>query len=195
MKRLILMGGRPWLSEEGGKKFVDVLFRYFPKQAKVAFCMFAQSESDWAETQKVNREMFVRFAGKRRLEYQTIMPESIAAVSAWADIVYIPGGDPFVLQEKLAACGDIAKLWDGKVIAGSSAGADIFCTAYTYLRNKTMGTGFDWVHATCIPHWRGAFEAYTDKDWDWVEAESLKKYPDLPLLCIPESHFVEFTVN
>lgn len=115
-------------------------------------------------------------------------------VSDWADIIYIPGGDPYVLKERLEACGDIAKLWDGKVIAGSSAGADLFCVAFTYLQDKTMGEGLGWVKATCIPHWRDAFNDYTQKDWDWSEKECLKRYPDLPVLCIPEGESVEFSV-
>ncbi len=195
MKRLILMGGRPWEADDKGKMFAKVLFRYFPKQVKLAFCIFAQPDKDWETTTQWNTDMFDSFKAGREIEHKIMTAENFLEVSKWADIVYIPGGDPFTLKKNLEACGDIAKLWDDKVIAGSSAGADLFCVAYTYLQDKTMGQGLGWVQATCIPHWRDRFENYTDKDWDWAEQESLKQYPNLPVLTIPEGEFVEFTVK
>lgn len=196
MKRLILMGGRPWLAKDEGERFADTLFRYFPKQVKLAFCIFAQPEADWEETRAWNINLFNRFKGNRNIEYQTMTPENFAEVSTWADIIYVPGGEPFELIKKVQACGDIAKLWDGKVIAGSSAGADLFCEGFTYLQDKTFGRGLGWVKASCIPHWRAEdFKGYTSEDWDWAEQESLRQLPDLPVLCIPEGDFVEMTVN
>jgi len=195
MKRLILMGGRPWLADDGGKRFVEVLFRYFPKNIKLAFCIFAQPESDWQETRASNISCFDKFKGPRTIAYKTITPDTFAEVSAWADIVYIPGGEPHQLIDTVTACGDIAKLWDGKLIAGSSAGADLFCAGFTYLQDKTFGRGLGWIPASCIPHWRAAdFSGYTPSDWDWAEQESLKQLPNMPVLCIPEGDFVEFTV-
>jgi peptidase E len=196
MKRLILMGGRPWLATDEGERFANTLFRYFPKEVKLAFCIFAQPESDWEETRVWNINLFNRFKGKRTIDYQTVTPENFAEVSNWADIIYVPGGEPFQLLEKIKAAGDIATLWDNKVIAGSSAGADLFCKGFTYLQDKTFGQGLGWVPACCIPHWRAEdFKGYTAKDWDWAEQECLKRYPDLPVLCIPEGDFVELTVE
>ena len=195
MKRLILMGGRPWECDDGGKRFTQVLFRYFPKQVKLAFCIFAQPEADWQETEAWNTKMFDSFKAGREITFQTMTADNFSEVSSWANIIYIPGGDPYQLKEKLEACGDVPGLWDGKVIAGSSAGADILCTQYTYLQNKTFGSGYGWVPATCIPHWRDNFNDYTTDGWDWAEKEALKRYPELPVLCIPEGEFVEFTVR
>jgi hypothetical protein len=188
------MGGRPWLAKDEGERVTDVLFRYFPGNLKLAFCIFAQPEKDWEETRVWNTTMFNHFKGDRKIEYQTMTPENFADVSAWADVIYLPGGSAALLLEKLQAAGDLAKLWDGKVIAGSSAGADIFCEGFMYLQDKTYGKGLGWIKASCIPHWRADFENYTEKDWDWAEQEALRSRPDLPVLCIPEGDFVEFTV-
>jgi peptidase E len=195
MKRLILMGGRPWLASDGGQQFVDVLFRYFPKQVNLAFCIFAQPESDWQETRRTNDEMFTKCGGQRQITAKVMTTENFAEISAWADIVYLPGGNPFTLKEKIEAAGDIATLWEGKVIAGSSAGADLFCKAYPYLQERTLGEGLGWLPVACIPHWREPFENFTKEDWDWAEQEVLKRHPNLPVLCIPEGQFVELTVK
>lgn len=194
MKRLILMGGRPWFAEDGGKKFVETLFRYHPRQVKLAFCIFAQPESDWEETRAVNISMFDKFKGDRSIEYQTMTDDNFADVSAWADIIYLPGGVTSVLSDRLASKGDLATVWDGKVIAGASAGANFMCEGYISLNQKTYGRGLGWVKATGIPHWRSDYDNYTDEDWDLVEQKALTEAPNTPVLCIPESEFVEFTV-
>lgn len=196
MKRLILMGGRPWLGEDGGKNLAETLFRYFVSEVKLAFCLFAQPENEWEETQRYNKGVFEKFKGSRKLAYQVMTADNFRAVSAWADIVYIPGGEPNKLLKEIQACGDVAKLWDDKVIAGSSAGADLFCKAFIYLQDKSFGEGLGWVQAICIPHWRSPeWKDYTSADWDFAEAEALRQHPELPALCIPESKFVEFTVK
>lgn len=189
------MGGRPWFAEDGGKKFVETLFRYYPGNVNVAFCIFAQPESDWEETRSVNTETFIKHGGNRRIVCKTMTAENIAEISAWADVIYLPGGSPSVLRERLNVCGDLATLWDDKVIAGSSAGADIFCQGFIYLQDKTCGEGLGWIPAACIPHWRSDFEGYTQKDWDTAEQTVLARFPDLPILCIPETQFVEYTVR
>ncbi len=189
------MGGRPWVSSDKGERFTSILFRYHKKSVKIAFCIFAQPEGQWEDTKSWNQKMLHSFKGDLDIAYRTITTDNFEEVSEWADIIYIPGGDPYVLKEKIEACGDVSILWDGKIIAGSSAGADLFCEAYTYLQDKTMGQGFGWVKAVCIPHWRGDFNNYTQQDWDWAEQESIKQYPHLPVLCIPEGESVEFTVN
>lgn len=188
------MGGRPWLGEDGGKRFSEVIFRYYPNEVKLAFCIFAQPESDWEETRRWNTGMFDKFKGERKLVYQTMTVDNFGEVSAWADIIYMPGGDSAVLRQNIDACGDIAKIWDGKVIVGSSAGANLLCQGYIKLDGKKFGKGLGWVEASCIPHWRSDYGGYTDEDWDWAEQEALRNLPDVPLLCLPESEFVEITV-
>jgi peptidase E len=188
------MGGRPWETEDKGGSFARTMFRYYPQEVKLAFCIFARPETEWPQTEKWNKSMFQTFAGGRKIAYRTMSAKTLEADSDWADIVYIPGGNPYVLIEKLKAY-DLEKLWDKKLIAGSSAGADLFCEKFVYLQEKTVGEGLGWVKASCIPHWRDKFEDYTYKDWDWAEETLQKEFPDLPVLCIPEGKFVELSVT
>ena len=195
MKRLILMGGSPWLDGECGKDFVTTAFRYFPKRVRVAFCIFAQPESDWQETTDRNIEMFKSHEQSKSLEFKTMTTGNFEDVSKWADVIYLPGGSPSILMEKLAVAGDINVLWDNKVIAGSSAGADLFCEKFLYLQDRVFGAGLGWVKAVCIPHWRDDFDNYSTKDWDWAEQEALNRFPELPVLTIPEGRFIELTIK
>ena len=194
MKRLILMGGRPWVTGDKGKSFSKVLFRYFPEGIKLAFCNFARSKEEWKEVENWNKKMLDSFKDGQTFEYQTLTHDNFEDVSKWADVIYIPGGNTFELLESLQQY-DLKRLWDGKVIAGSSAGAHMFCEAFDYLQDKTFAKGLGWIPAVCIPHWRDEFQDYTQADWDWAEREAIKRYPGLPVLCLPEGDFVEFTVS
>ena len=194
MKRLLLMGGRPWVAGLGGQDFVEALFRYHTESVKLAFCIFAQPEDEWDETIKWNSEMFDKFKGDRTIEYKTMTAENFEDVSAWADIIYVPGGNVFTLLDKLKPY-YLDKLWDDKVVAGSSAGADLLCAHFVSLQHRKLGDGLGWVPVTCVPHWRDEFEDYTADDWDWAEQEPLRKHPKVPVLGISEGRFVEYTVN
>lgn len=191
MKRLILMGGRPWEAADKGKRQTDVVLRYFPSKVKLAFCIFAQSEEDWEETRATNVTMIESFKGRRILEYKTMTSENFAEVSAWADIIYMPGGEPPKLKATLEACGDVAKLWDGKVIVGASAGMDVLCEHFSYLQEKTILEGFGWIKANCIPHWRN--EGEDDAAQTFAEQELLRRFPQTPVLCVAEGDFVEIS--
>jgi peptidase E len=195
MKRLILMGGRPWEAPDGGKRLVEVMFRYFPGDVNLAFCNFAQSQTDWPATTERNLSMFKQFKTSGKIESKIMTADNFADTSKWADVIYIPGGNPFTLVDEIQAAGNVNELWDGKVICGGSAGADLFCTNFVYLQEKTFGHGLGWLNLTCVPHWRDAFEDYSQEDWGWAESESLKRFSDTPILCIPEGEFTEFTIK
>jgi len=193
MKRLLLMGGRPWFAEDGGKKFVETLLQGHPQEAKMAFCLFAQPEERWEEVRKLHAGMIDSHKGSREVVYQTITKENFTEVSAWADIIFLPGGRTVPVQE-IMNCGDIGTLWDGKLIAGSSAGADLFCEGYIAMSTMQYGRGLGWIKATFIPHWRSAQDDYPSKDWAAAEQTALDNSPDTPVLRVPEEGFVEFTV-
>jgi len=195
MKRLVLMGGSPWKSDDMGRGLVESLIQHYPIEARVAFCIFAQPESDWRATEQVNRELIQKFAGNTKISFQTMTEDNFSEVSEWADIINLPGGNPFTLKEKLDLCGDVSSLWDGKVIAGSSAGADVLCEKYMFLQEKRIGEGFGWIKASCLPHWRANFDDWNDSDWNRAEAELLHQHSTLPVLCIPEGKFIEIAVR
>lgn len=194
MKRLILMGGRPWLGPDKGQAFAQALLDSKNQTVNIAYCIFAQPESDWAETERVNTDMLTEFADGKNLVFQTMTEDNFLDISEWADVVYMPGGDPAQLRQALDAHGEVATLWNGKTIAGSSAGADIMCEQFMYLQDKTIHEGYGWVRAVCIPHWLADFKGWKPDDWLRAEQVLQERFPELPILRIPESQFVQLTV-
>jgi len=194
MKRLILVGGRPWEGTEA-KRLVSAILRDSGASVNIALCLFAVPERDRDQTRSWNIDRFSHYCDPKRLHWKVLATEDFAATSSWAHIIYIPGGATHVLREQLASYPELDRLWDNKTIAGSSAGAVSLCTQYVYLQNKTFGEGLGWVPVSAIPHYRDAFEDYTDQDWSYLEAELLKRRPDLPVVGIPEGHFVEVIIS
>ncbi len=198
MKRLILIGGHPGKADHDNA--LTYALRTHPAiEIKVAFCNFARTDTRWDDTDKDSTEMFNRFGGDKKLIYKTISQENFREVSTWADVIYMPGGDPAALKSELDKFPGLAELWDGKIIAGSSAGADVMCASFVFLQDKSIGNGYGWVQATCIPHW-GHYEEsesvkYSDEDFESVRKKAQKNRPDLPVLCIPEGQFVEFSIS
>lgn len=193
MKYLILSGGKPTESE----RWVHALLRQAGSEAQIAFCLFA-GETPELQTamERGITEVIQRWAGKVRVSFQTLTPDTFKEVSAWANVVVIPGGDPQKLQRELEPHGDLMQLWDGKTISGSSAGADIMCRRYIYLQDKTFHNGFGWVAANFIPHWQAeGWEGWTAETWQWAAAELAGKPGDAPLLTVREGEFVEVAVQ
>lgn len=192
MKQCILMGGRPWVAADGGKRQVEVMLRSFRQQANLAFCLFAQDERDWAQTQRANIAMIEKFKGRTKVEYQTMTVEKFAGASAWADIIYIVGGSPPQLKAALQGQDRLAKAWDGKIIVGSSAGMDVLCAHFSYLQTGQILDGLGWIKASCIPHWRDDGE--DEQAQSWAQAELVRRFPELPVLCVAEGDFCEVAV-
>ncbi len=194
MKQLILIGGMPWKADSDSNALSFALRTHIKPELNIAFCNFARNHDNPHDKDDAMNAMFNKFGGNKKMSYLIMTSENFREVSEWADVIYMPGGDPALLVAELQRHADIEKLWDNKIISGSSAGADIMCTYYVYLQDKTFGKGFGWVQATLIPHW-GHYEGYSENDWKSLREEALNQTPDLPVLCIPEGQFVEITVQ
>jgi peptidase E len=194
MKQLLLCGGRPWKANGAENALERALLNRFQSNIKVAFCNFARTATRWDDTDEASVKLFTDSAKGLKVAHKSISHENFDDVSKWADVIYMPGGDPFVLKTELDAHPNLDKIWDNKIVAGSSAGADVMCSEFAFLQDKDFDSGYGWVSATCIPHWRH-YTGYADSDWDELVSTAIKRRPDLAVLCIPEGRYVEFAVQ
>ncbi len=197
MKHLILGGGYLNKAADGGNRWVETLLARTDKEARIAFCLFSRDEHEWVHVLQQQQTIIKQFAGKTRLEFQTMTPSTISKVSEWANVIYITGGDfPARLKSVLQSHGGILELWDDKTICGSSAGANVMCKRYMHLQNKQVEEGLGWVNARLIPHWRAPdWPGWTDADWSWAVEQLVDKAGGSPLLCLPEGDFLEIKVK
>lgn len=193
MKYLILSGGKPMERAS----WVQALLAHAGREARVALCMFAGDDETIQQAMVSGLKAIIADAAEvPDISFKVFTAENFKEVSEWANVIVIPGGDPAKLKKELEPHGNLMELWDGKTIAGSSAGADIMCKRYVYLQDKTFAEGFGWVQANFIPHWQS--ETWPDwgtDDWDWAAKELSGKPGGLPLLTVREGEFVEIAVQ
>ncbi|HSX35126.1 MAG TPA: Type 1 glutamine amidotransferase-like domain-containing protein [Candidatus Saccharimonadales bacterium] len=193
MKHLILSGGKP--AERGA--WVHALLAHAGREARVALCMFASEDETLAQAMATGLKAVIADAAEiPDISFKVLDAANFKDVSAWANVIVISGGDPAKLKKELEPHGDLMQVWDGKTIAGSSAGADIMCKRYAYLQDKTFGGGFGWVPANIIPHWQAeTWPGWDEADWAWAAKELSGKAGEAPLLTIREGEFVEIAVQ
>ncbi len=197
MKHLVLGGGYQMKAADGGEHWVRTMLQRADGHARIAFCLFARDEHEWIRVLQEQQDAIKRYAGSTKVEFQTMTPDSLAEVSDWANVIYITGGGlPARLKTMLAKHGDILKLWNGKTICGSSAGADVLCQRYMHLQSKTVEQGLGWVNANLIPHWRAPdWPDWTEKDWDAAVQKMAEVPGRTPLLCMREGSFIELELK
>jgi peptidase E len=192
MKHLILGGGQ--MATKGGKKWVDVLLKNTGKTANIALCLFAVREAQWEEIVDGTLQA-IRPLTDKKIECKVLDADTFIDISAWADVIVIAGGDAARLKNTLEQYGDLMSLWNGKTIAGSSAGADIMVQRYMYLQDRVVQQGFGWVPINFIPHWQSNYDDWKAEDWTWAASELAGQPGEVPLICAREGDFVEITVK
>jgi hypothetical protein len=176
--------------------WVRALLAHAGREARVALCMFAGDEAIQEAMATGVKAVIVDAAAVPDVSFKVFTAENFKEVSAWANVVVIPGGDPAKLKKELEPHGNLMELWDDKTISGSSAGADIMCKRYVYLQDKTFADGFGWVSANFIPHWQAeTWPGWTDKDWAWAAKELSGRPGGIPLFTVREGEFVEIAVQ
>lgn len=189
MRHLILGGGKQWDGGDGGAAWIQAVTKG-RNDIKAAFCHFARPESEWKDAESRTMQFIEKFSTLHD-NTQMLTHENFDTVSAWADAIWVTGGNPSLLQEQLLKHGSSESLWQDKTIAGTSAGADMMCKDYVYLQSREVGSGFGWLDMNVLVHWRSDFADWQPNEWSQYE-EKLSR--DRQLLCLAEGEFAEFFV-
>lgn len=189
MRHLILGGGKQWDGSDEGAAWIRAVTKG-RQDIKAAFCHFARPESEWNDASSSTIQFITKFAATH--DTQTLTHQNFKEVSAWAEVIWVTGGDPELLMEQLKKHENPENLWQGKTIAGTSAGADMMCKDYVYLQSREVGQGFGWLDMNVLVHWRSGFADWQPEEWADYE-ERLTE--DRQLLCLGEGEFAEFVVK
>jgi len=96
-----------------------------------------------------------------------------------------------VLLNILHTCGDWAHGLDGKVVAGTSAGAEIL-SKYSYnLDTSELSENLGLLPIKFIPHWQSDYKDIKNNSVDWKKVyHELKNYKeDLEIVTLREGEF------
>ncbi len=184
MTKFILHGGATSLPSIHNKNFFAEIVKSLPKSARILNVYFAIPKEKWKELLEDDKRKFFNANPDKKLEFSIanqdidVLIKQISSV----DAVYIRGGKEVFLYEIFGKIDNLAELFQGKVVVGSSAGAYVLSKYfYSDSRNKIeKGAGI--LPVKVLAHWS---EDKVDK------LEQLKKYKeDLEVYAIPETEFV-----
>lgn len=191
MTRYILVGGRE-LHPPGGQELCQALAAGLARPVRVLSCFFAEPEDTWEE--KFNRKgktFFQKYLGKG-VTVELARPESFERQARKADVIYLHGGDTGSLKTAMAPYQNLAALFKGKTVVGSSAGAQFLSRLYWTCDRREFGTGAGFVPCAVMVHFGSDYGSGDPRgSIDWLAAKSglEQKAGALPVYCLHEGEF------
>ncbi len=193
--KYILVGGYIHKAPDGGKAFCEELIKGIDKNpVKILDCMFARKIESWKESIEKDNIFFSKFISNFKIELAN--PNNFIEQVKNSDIIYLRGGYTSPLIELLSKDISWVKELDGKVLAGTSAGADAIAKYYCVPKTNRVGDGLGLLPIKFIPHWMSDYSDDEVRDIDWDgELKKLKDYKeDLPIYTLQEGEFKVFEI-
>lgn len=151
MTTYLLHGGMVRYDNEHNDAFFKAIADAIPENGKALVVLFASKESNWPEQLENMQELVLAQAGGKAITFSIASREHLMEEIAASDAVLIRGGSTNMLLEALRKYPLSRESLDGKVVAGSSAGAYALA-AYGYDKSEKavrVGLGLVPVRALC----------------------------------------------
>lgn len=182
--KFILHGGFASTPNEDNDKFFSEILNTEKKNPHILLVYFAKNAEDYEQIKEKDISMFEKNKNGKNLSFEIAREENLSNQIRKSDVVYLHGGKTLKLLEILKKVPNLADLFQGKTIAGESAGAYILST-YFYSKSEGgvfEGLGFAPVKTIC--HYIG------------VNSEKLDDYPqELEMLLLPDYKYKVFYRN
>ena len=192
MTKYILHGGKTSVSNLHNKKFYQKMFKA-AKGKPILACYYSRPYKEWEYLLESDTERMKRSVGNETFEiiYASKNAKEFLEQIRQANAVYFRGGDTLRLMEKLKLVRlRLKKVFSGKTILGSSAGA-LFLAKYYYSHDQsTIQKGFDILPVKIMTHYlsSGRYSATSGKE----KLQMLKDHKEkLPVYAIKETEFRE----
>lgn len=192
MATIILVGGSETAATQYGDRLARIVLPHFSTPPRILSCQFAKR--DLAAQQDSLQEWQAFFTA-----YFPDSPVELAEAEQfyeqvrWADIVYLHGGHTATLLEALPDIRQFRRAVAGKMVVGSSAGAN-YLSAYGYSPNaETVYQGSGLVPVTTLVHY-GAAEYMSMRQWRGLGERLANEYSE-PVVCLPEGEFLQVNVK
>lgn len=191
MTRCILHGGMTGVDNLHNKKFYLEMLKA-AKGKPILACYFAKPEKTWKERLSSDTERIKKAAGKKKFEI-ILASKNIKKFIEQLEVVetvYFRGGSTTKLQNKLKAVrGKLKKLFRGKTVLGSSAGALFLSRYYFDQDHDKILKGLDILPVKIMTHYlsSGKYAASSGKE----KLTMLKNHKEkMPTYAIPETKFI-----
>lgn len=181
--KFILHGGYSKGAKQENDAFFSEILKSAPKEARILLVYFAESDDRVVERYVEDLEQFNKNRGDKTLSFDRASEQLFVEQANTADIIYLHGGHTGKLLEALKRISDLRDLFNGKIIAGDSAGANVLCSVFY---SKTIGTseGLGFIPIKIICH-------YLEEDKNKLAHVRI----DLETVFLPEYETKTFSIN
>jgi len=175
--KFILHGGfNPGQTSEDNSDFYKEILKDAPEGARVLLVPFAKdADRISSATQKVTHE-FNKNKWQAVIKVEVANEEDFIEKLKTADIAYFHGGASLKLLEALKKYPNLEDSLRGKIIAGESAGANVWSKFFYSPKADVVSEGLGILPIKMIPHYKKEYEGKLDKVGPDLESFLLSEY-------------------
>lgn len=196
MTKYILNSGGSKNYPERAKKFFAEVINSLGKKPRLLVCFFAQPREDWEKKLVEDRNTLLKLFPKGvEPVLEMAFPATLEKQIQNSDVINIRGGDDHLLQYWLRRF-DLPKIWDGKVVAATSAGSHALSKHFWTCDWREAMDGLGVLPIKFLAHYRSLYGNDDPRgpiDWGKAHRE-LEIYGDksLPIYALEEGEYVVF---
>lgn len=198
MTKYVVNSGNVKGDSEKAKKFFAEIVKDLDLYPKILLCFFATSREVWEEKFAEDLKILPEFFENGIIpSFELAFPETFEKQINESDAVYIHGGDDHLVQYWLKQF-DAPKIWEGKVVATSSASSHAISKEFWTCDWRKCMNGLGILPIKFLAHFKSEYGANDPRgpiDWDKAYQE-LKNYGDrnLPIYALEEGNYKIFEV-
>lgn len=182
--KYILHGGNAQHVNSENDKFFAEILKDTKRKVKILLVEFAGRQEKIDLNYQIDKSQFERVMGDKELSFEVVTELDFKEQIKRSDIIYLGGGTTTRLMDKLKKYRNLANSFNGKTIAGESAGANSLSVC---CYSKSVGSVIQClglVPVKTIPHYTKGMET-NFKDIA----------PDIEELFLPEYKFKVFEIE
>jgi len=188
MIKFILHGGRSQIDCENNRKFYQEIVNLDKKEINFLIVSFAKPKDQRDFSEQI--EKFIRFNPEKEINFNQASEGNFEEQIKDSDVIYLRGGDTGSLKKELVKIADLKKPFDGKTVAGSSAGFIVLSKYYYDQDYDKIMEGLNILPIKAISHFGLPNQYGQDFEDELKELEEFKKEEDLETIALKETEFI-----
>lgn len=153
MTKFVLHGGFDKNIEYIRDDFFLEALKDTPSNVRVLLVFFAELEEYLELRIKQCKDQFNNNKGSKNLEFKMAIEDSFLEDCAWADVIFLSGGRTVNIKEKLEKIQNLKLVFEGKTVAGDSAGVNVLAKLFYSRKKKDIKEGLGILPLKVIVHY------------------------------------------
>ncbi len=175
--KFILHGGfAKGKTDEDNSEFYTEILKGAPENAKVLLVCFAKDDDRVPDAITEVMSEFNKNKWQKEIAFEIASKKSFLKQIKLTDVIYFFGGRTFKLLEALKDFPDFRNLFDGKTVAGESAGANVWAKYFYSPNADSVGEGLGFLSLKIIPHYTEQYKGKLDSVGKDLEELDLLEY-------------------